>query len=321
MPCRARRLGFHLRTACAASALIAASLTPAFTQAPVPVPAPAQAPAAFPSTDIYLFDIDNGDYRSLRQAKPTAIATERGYENQPSFSADGNTLLFTAGRDGTQSDAWAWDRRAARARRLWSTPESEYSPTPMPGGGYSVIRVEADGTQRLWHFDRDGANPRVILADIKPVGYHAWVDADLLGLFVLGQPATLQLASVRTGKAEEIARGIGRSLHRVPGTRAISFVEREADDSYWVKQVDVDTRRIAPLVQVLAESKDRDVAWLPDGRTLLLSAGTTIYAWRRGDKQWEPVRDVAPLGLGAVSRLAVSPSGDALAVVVAEPAR
>src|SRR5690606_26132243 len=120
-------------------------------------------------------------------------------------------------------------------------------------------------------------------------------------------------------KAEEIARGIGRSLHRIPGTRAVSFVQREADDSYWVKQLDVDTRRIEPLVQVLASSADRDVAWLPDGRTLLLSAGTSIHAWQRGDKTWRVVKDVAPLG--NVTRLAVSPSGDALAIVVAEPAR
>lgn len=283
-----------------------------------PTPAP-QAPVAPPATDIYVLPIGNTDVEAISQVKPVAVATEKGYENQPSFTSDGDTVLFTANRDGKQTDAWAWDRRAARARRLWSTPEAEYSPTPTPDNGYSVIRVEANGTQRLWRFDRTGENPRVILNDVKPVGYHAWVDTDVLGLFVLGQPATLQIAKVSTGKADIAASGIGRSLHRVPGTRAISFVQREPSDEYWVKQIDVDSRKIEPLVQVLAASTDRDVAWMPDGKTLLLSAGTQIYRWRRGEKEWTSLLDVATLGLGAVSRIAASPTGDALAIVVAEP--
>lgn len=296
------------------SVLVIAALTAAAGQAPArPQPAPGP-----PGTDIYLLAIGS-DLESVAHAKPVAIATERGYENQPAFTPDGSTVLFTANRDGKQMDTWAWDRATARARALWSTPESEYSPTLRPDGSYSVIRAEADGTQRLWRFDRHGSNPSMIFTDIKPVGYQAWVDEEIVGLFILGQPATLQLAKVSTGKAEIAAPGIGRSLHRVPGTRAISFVQREPNDEYWVKQIDVDTRRIDPLVKVLAESTDRDVAWTPDGQTLLLSAGARIYKWRRGDKEWTQLLDVSTLGLGAVSRIAIAPKGDALAIVVSEP--
>ena len=46
------------------------------------------------------------------------------------------------------------------------TPENEYSPQPIPDDdGFSVVRVEADGDQRLWRFGpaggcsiRSGAN-------------------------------------------------------------------------------------------------------------------------------------------------------------------
>ena len=48
---------------------------------------------------------------------------------------------------------------------------------------------------------RKGESPDV-LRDVKPVGYHAWVDADHLALFVLGQPATFVLPSSHTGAAE-----------------------------------------------------------------------------------------------------------------------
>ena len=67
-----------------------------------------------------------------------------------------------------------------------------------------------------------------MLADIKPVGYHTWIDSDQLALFVLGPPATLQLARVSTGKADTLARDIGRSLQRIPGGRLVSFVMRES---------------------------------------------------------------------------------------------
>ena len=63
---------------------------------------------------------------------------------------------------------------------------------------------------------------------MKPVGYHAWVEPDHLAMFILGQPATLQVGRVATGKADVVARDIGRSLHRIPGTRLVSFVQRES---------------------------------------------------------------------------------------------
>jgi len=134
-----------------------------------------------------------------------------------------------------------------------------------------------------------------------------------------GQPATLQLARVSTGKAEIVARDIGRSLHRVPGTRLVSFVQKEASGAYRVKTVDVDSSRIETLVPAVEGSADRDYAWMPDGKTLLMSSATRIMKWTRGDAGWTEVFDAAPHKLGAITRLAVAPAGDAVAVVVNEP--
>jgi len=235
------------------------------------------------------------------------------------FDEDGQVVLFTAMRDGVQTDGYAYDRRTRATRALWTTTEGEYSPTPTPDGeGYSVIRVEADGTQRLWRFPRGAGDPRLVLTDIKPVGYHAWVDADVLGLFVLGQPATLQIARVSTGRAEIEATGIGRSLHRVPALRSVSFVQRVNEDEHWIAQIDVDTRATTRLVRTVQGSSDRDYAWMPDGKTILMSAGTRIYRWTRGDAGWTEVFDGVRHTLGAITRLAVSPTGDAIAIVVNE---
>ncbi|HEX4913021.1 MAG TPA: hypothetical protein VFV51_03640 [Vicinamibacterales bacterium] len=288
-------------------------------QAPAP---PAQPAAPPPSTDIYLLPLSAG-LASTKTAKPVTVSNVPGYDNQPMFSADGSRILFSANHDGKQFDIYAFDRATGRVSQLTRTPENENSPTFLPqglgdAGGFSVVQTEMDKTQRLYRFDAQGRNPQLILADIKPVGYHAWIDTDRLGLFVLGQPNSLQLASVKTGKGEVVATGIGRSLHRIPATRAISFVHREPSGEFWVKQIDVDSKKIDPLTKVVEGNNERDMAWMPDGKTILMSGGTRIYSWTRGATGWTEVFDAAAHNLGAVTRLAVSPKGDAIAIVVAE---
>ena len=280
-----------------------------------------QTPAPPPSTDIYLLTLANG-LASMNTAHPSPIANAPGYENQPMFSPDGGRILFAANR-GTQTDVYVFDRATGHTSQLTDTPENENSPTYLPAGigdpgGFSVVRTEPDRSQRLWRFDAQRRNPQIVLTEIKPVGYHAWVDADSVALYVLGQPATLRIAGVKSGTAVIAASGIGRSLHRVPGTRSVSFVQREASGEFWIKQIDSASNAIEPLVKAVDGSTDRDMAWMPDGRTLLMSAGTKVFSWTRGAAGWTEVFDAAAHGLGAVSRLAISPRGDAIAIVVTE---
>ena len=144
-----------------------------------------------------------------------------------------------------------------------------------PSGALSVIRVELDGnnTQRLWQFTLDGANPRVVLQQVKPVGYHAWADEKTLALFVLGQPATLQLADTATGAARVIASDIGRSIQVIPGStspREISFVQRERTGDavrLLIKKLNPRTGEIALLTPAVEGSTEADTAWT-DGTLL-----------------------------------------------------
>ena len=269
-----------------------------------------------PSTDIYLLEMPAG-LDSLKNARPRPIAIQKGYDNQPHFAPDGRTVLFTANRDGKQMDIYEHTLGGA-TRQLIATPEGEYSPTITPDGGISVIRVEADGTQRLWRFERNGTNPRVLLDNVKPVGYHAWIDGERLALFVLGQPATLRLARRGPGDAEIVASDIGRSIQRIPGKRGVSFVQREGEGRFVVKELNVDDKRISLLTPAVEGSADRDTAWMPDG-TLLMSARTKLFAWKMGEPAWREVYDVGPHRLGTLSRISVSPEGKAIAIVVSEP--
>ena len=105
---------------------------------------------------------------------------------------------------------------------------------------------------------------------MKPAGYHAWVDAGRLAVYVLGKPATLQIVDVKSGASQVVARDIGRALLRRP-TGTISFVHREGE-AWIVKEWDPATGQIRPLVAALEGSAERDAAWAPDG-TLFMTRG------------------------------------------------
>jgi dipeptidyl aminopeptidase/acylaminoacyl peptidase len=280
-----------------------------------------QPPAAPPpDTDIYLATLSaTGGSLSVGQA--VNITKSPGYDNQPFFTPDGQQILFTSARGGTATDIYRYDIASGAVARVTDTPESEYSPTVTPDGAHiSVIRVEADGTQRLWRFTRDGKQPEVVLADVKPVGYHAWADDRTLVLFVLGTPATLQVADAQSGTADIVVRGIGRSIQKIPGRAAISFVERLAparqgdSPALRIRELEPKGRHITPLVDGIAGASEADCAWTPDGM-LLVTDKDLLYGWRRGDREWRRLADLAALGLNGVTRLAVSPKGDRIAFV------
>jgi len=159
------------------------------------------------------------------------------------------------------------------------------------------------------------ADTTVVLDSIKPVGYHAWGDAHTLVLFVLGTPPTLQIADARTpgARGEIVAQNIGRSLQGVPGSAAIAFVQRDSVAGNWIKEVTPQTKVVTPLVR--APDGTDFFTWTPGG-IALAARGTKLYQWnpQRG-QEWEEVADFAAAGLTNVTRLAVSPIGDRLAIV------
>ena len=273
----------------------------------------ARQPAPRPP-DIYLASLDLT--RGIPSVGTPMNFTDRpGYDNQPSFTSDGSGVFFTSVRDGAQADIYRYDIAAKRTSRLTrSAPESEYSATDIEGGrAISVVRVERDSVQRLWRFPLGGGNPSVILERVRPVGYHAWADDHTVALFVLGSPSSLRLADTRTGEADSIASGVGRSLHRVPGARTISFVRKLSATEWWIETLDPSSRATTRRVR-LPEGVE-DYAWLPDG-TIVCGRGSTLLWWSgKTGEDWRQIADLRSGGVSGITRLAVSPAGDRLAFV------
>jgi tricorn protease-like protein len=273
------------------------------TQTPTPSPTP-------PASDIFIIDLKSEG--KLKLGQPVKITNWVGYNNQPSFLPDGQSILYTSIRD-KQADIYRYQIHGGATTQITNTPESEYSPILMPDGkSISVVRVEADGTQRLWRFPVAGGTPSLILEKIKPVGYHLWVDDYTLALFVLGKPNTLQLVDLRTGKAEVIAENPGRILRRVPHEDKFSFVHKVSDQEWLIRTVDLKTRNITTFIKTLPGVED--YAWTPAG-VLLMANGAKLFARKKSDWAWVEIADFSNAGLKSITRIAVSPKGDRIAVV------
>jgi hypothetical protein len=271
------------------------------------------------NTDIYLARLSHrGD--SLVVSPPQNVTRRPGYDNQPSFLTDASGFLYTAvGADG-QAEVWRYDIRTRRHTQITNTRESEYSPTIMPGGTrFSVVRVERDSTQRLWSFTLDGKDPQPVLRTLKPVGYHAWLDAMRIAIYVLGSPSTLHVIR-RDGSGDEVrARDIGRALQRIPGQQWYSFTQRDSTKALWIVAQPFDGGDASPLVRTPADNEY--YVWAPDG-TLLSASGGWVVRWNgvSGEgSEWIPIVSLESARVKNVSRLAVSPNGRWLAFV-AEPA-
>lgn len=275
------------------------------------------AATAPPATDIRLLPVEVDDEGRWTVLRPVVVTDRDGYDNQPAFEPDGAALLFTSQR-GEQSDVYRYELASGETGRVTDTAESEYSPTPMPGGErFSAVRVEADGTQRLWSFPRGGGEPQLLLPGIAPVGYHAWLDGETVALFVLGDPITLRLASLASGEARVVAENVGRSLHRIPGEAALSYLDKSTEP-WSIRRFDPAEGSTGTLGRSLAESED--YAWAPDG-SLVMGSGSVLFRGRRrgGEIEWSVLVDLGEEGLGRITRLAVSADGRWLAVVVDRP--
>jgi len=286
-------------------------LTSVRSQTPSLSPAPSP-----PASDIFIIDL-KGEGK-LKLGQPNKITSAPGYNNQPSFLPDGQGILYTSIRE-KQADIYRYDIPSGSTAQVTNTPESEYSPTLMPDGkSISVVRVEADGTQRLWKFSLAGGEPALILENIKPVGYHLWIDDHTLALFILGRPNTLQLADVRTGKADFVIDNPGRILRRLPREEKFTFVHKVSDQEWLVKSFDLKTRAVATIIKTFPGVED--FAWTPRG-LLLMARDSKVFSRQESDWAWVEIGNFANAGLRNITRIAVSPKGDRIAVVARSETR
>jgi Tol biopolymer transport system component len=269
-------------------------------------------------SEIILFDL-KAKKKSITLSNPQNITNHPGYDNQPSFHTDDVIIYYASFNDQGRSDIKAYNFETLTTTLVTNTPEREYSPTLTPDKtGISCIIQRDNGAQDLGKYSLDGTEPYVII-DSLVVGYHVWTDNSHLALFVLGKndsPNTLHYLRLPTQEDTIIADNIGRSLHRIPNERAISFVHKVGEGNWQIKKLNLETMQVRFIINTLPNQED--IAWLPNGR-LITSDGTKLFVLNpTKEKTWSEVTVTDNRLLKGITRLAVSAKGDKLAVVVSE---
>ena len=285
-------------------------------------PAPAEyvpTAAGAPATDIWLGSLVRED--GVLSVSGLEQATDRdGYDNQPSFLLDGSAILFTAALDRRQTETTrlgvTFGETGAGPRvQLTQTEASEFSPIQIPGQeAFSAIH-ELRGKQYLWRYDLSGEPLGPIFATAEPVGYHAWANEHVVAMFILGDPATLQVGDALSGEIRIVAENPGRSIHRIPGTEEISFVRKVSDEEWWLERFDPAAGTTVRITRTLPGRED--YAWTPGGE-ILMGDGSRLLSWSEGS-DWIEIADFSDLGVEGITRLAVSPDGALVAIVADRP--
>jgi hypothetical protein len=265
-------------------------------------------------TEIYLFDLSMKKNK-ITLSNPKNITNRPGYDNQPFFHPDEPVVYYSSADAEGYTDILSHNYRTGNTQRFTNTPEREYSPTVTPDKKFiSCIIQREDGAQDLGKYPIGGGGPEILINNLT-VGYHAWVDDLSVALFVLGQPNTLRWYSLKKNVETQISDNIGRSLHRIPGANAISFVDKSSA-TWRIRLMDGRNGAIEPIIDALPGQED--LAWTPDGK-ILMSDGEKIFFWHVGKSEtWEPIEVHSPLSFKGITRMAVNLKGDKLAIVVNE---
>jgi Periplasmic component of the Tol biopolymer transport system len=265
-------------------------------------------------SDIILFDVSIKT-TGITLSNPINITVHKGYDNQPFFYK--KYIYYSSQADSNQMDIKKYNYQTKLTSAITNTEDNEFSPTITPDGKFiSCILQRKNGKQDLVKYPVNGGEPIIIIDNLK-VGYHAWADKNILLLFVLedSNMNALHHYNILTKEDNSIAFDIGRSLQKIPGKHAVSFIQKSPGISL-IREYDVATKKITTILPVLHNAEY--LAWTTSG-LIIMSDGKEIYFNKPGRKsEWKKIKVPGNIQLKNITRLAFNEQNNKLAVVIAE---
>lgn len=264
------------------------------------------------NTEVFICDIyiKNGKITDLANFKN--ISNNKGYDNQPSF-LNNQTILYSGTRNG-QTDIVKYKINYDTKIFINHTEDSEYSPLKIPNQkAVSAIRLDKDGTQKLYKYSLKNGKSEVLIDDII-IGYHCWVNKNILISSVLeNDKLSLYASNVINGENKKLANNIGRSLHKIPNTNLISFIDKSDSNLWEIKSINPKNGETKSIIKTLPNSED--FCWLPSG-SILMASKSTLYTFNPNkDSDWVKAGSLEDFGINNITRLAVSHNEKKLAIV------
>ncbi len=262
------------------------------------------------NTEIFLFDLTNNNSKiELKNGKN--ISNNEGYDNQPSFMSE-RYILFSSTRNG-QTDIAKYDTRYDSKTWLNFTEGGEYTPLKIPNKSeISAVRLDKDGTQRLYSYNRSNGESTELIADLV-VAYYTWFDEHtVVSAVIEGEQLNLYTSNISEGTNRKYATNVGRSFHKIPGSNLVSFISKENENQWQIKSLNPETGATKVIANTIEGVED--ICWL-DSKTLLSGKDNILYKLRlQRDNNWKTVANLDVNGITKITRLAVNAEGTKLLI-------
>ena len=265
------------------------------------------------NAEIFLFDIDSKD-GSIVFVNGVNISNNESYDNQPSFSIDGKSILFTSARNSGNFDIFEYNIADKTISQLIASENGEYTAKEVDENTVMFVREgKNDQGMTVWKFDRRTKKEMQALKNKDPVAYYAF-NSKGDALVWIRYAFMMHWVNPEKSINRYVANYAQPSVpHLIPGTDKFSFMQRHPDDSLWIKEFDPLTQAVRPIIT--AKDGEKDYCWMPDGSLLIGSGGKLFRFNEKTDKSWEEVADLENVGIKTITRMAISRDGKRLALV------
>ena len=266
-------------------------------------------------SEIFLLDIKfKQDKIEISNVKK--ISNNKGYNNQPIFVSN-DKILFTSERN-LQNDIVQYDSSDNSLKYLTNTLTSEYSPIRYKKNKVTAVSLDEKGEQYLRIYNIKDNTFKIPFTD-KIVGYYNYskkIRNLIISSVLENNQLVLYTSNLKTKEHTYIDNNTGRSIHNIPknkfGEEKISYISKK--DSIWnINYVDLSSYNTKTITTTL--NNNEDICWFKDG-SILTSYKNNLYIFNsKLSKDWKLLCSLEEYGITNISRIAINPDNDKLALV------
>lgn len=266
-------------------------------------------------SEIFLLDIKfKQDKIEISNVKK--ISNNKGYNNQPIFVSN-DKILFTSERN-LQNDIVQYDSSENSLKYLTNTLTSEYSPIRYKKNKITAVSLDKKGEQYLRIYDIKDNTFKIPFTD-KIVGYYNYskqIKNLIISSVLENNELVLYTSNLKTKEHTYVDNNTGRSIHNIPkykfGQEKISYISKK--DSIWnINYVDLSNYKTKTITTTL--NNNEDICWFKDG-SILTSHKNNLYIFNsKLSKNWKLLCSLEEYGITNISRIAINPDNDKLALV------
>ena len=266
-------------------------------------------------SEIFLLDIKfKQDKIEIFNVKK--ISNNKGYNNQPIFVSN-DKILFTSERN-LQNDIVQYDSSENSLKYLTNTLTSEYSPIRYKKNKITAVSLDKKGEQYLRIYDIKDNTFKIPFTD-KIVGYYNYskqIKNLIISSVLENNELVLYTSNLKTKEHTYVDNNTGRSIHNIPkykfGQEKISYISKK--DSIWnINYVDLSNYKTKTITTTL--NNNEDICWFKDG-SILTSHKNNLYIFNsKLSNDWILLCSLEEYGITNISRIAINPDNDKLALV------